>query len=1768
LITWRLIAHTSPSLRVTYSSALLLASFLSFLPSPFTFTYNKETIKKPAPKRGKAAPSKEPSKRAKKAPTDNADDDIKDPSAGPVVGSGRQTAQNISFKQKSTRIIEATIEIKSERDVSDEAAAVEATISSSPGTVRRLGDFALVDASGEPQPIEIMHLSKAPLYLTGVVYPRDGEISKDTGVRVAAADTDNNKKQKNTSTNTMIGPVTKCSLQLTAVDGNSASVCFHTDSATYICLRRPATVFKKLFTHFLETVDITNEVYRALCPACGGSPAASLEEVVAKLARAKTVKSYASPRDGLMLCGKFVLSQLIALDNAGGSRDDNVRYSHCSFAEALFKEVSQYRYISASERAITGISIQTDGDATKRAAESAAAAAAMAAAEAADNKGKGRASVIPPSSFLLADADDQLAHQHQAKVDKEEVSKMYHGGSGRPRAQSGPAYIKVSEAEIADYYPAPLPYDKEEEEADELLLMDEDMMDVDPDFLPRRMLTDFSIYNGDGLMASLELLPMWSGVDPDVELYASGVVVDDDGDFSGGQSLDAVDDGGGAGGSGAGGTSGAAGASAAESAGIRLYLSQIKEWVVDFGADMLFISIRTDIAWYRLSIPNIRYVPWWNVPIKAARLAVRIIQMLASEARASKVSFSDVVKRLTALEETDPVFVSKKADAVEHFLLVHGQIILNQFRNFPSKEIKQCGFVHQLTEQMSRLRHNKLYQLAAKGAKGGVGGGAKMNRNPMKDRAAGGRAKPMNATATKLVLHVWENYFNVAKEEAEAAEKVALEQIKREQEGGEAGAGAGGEGQLAKEVEEDENEEENENDNTENALAEMSPAKKAEPKKNKTSSTTTTTTTTTTITWVGSTLSKSGKDTFYSKVKYGNQEFSLGDAVELDMTEYNSTKEDAGETDTGVGLIQALWETPSGAKKMQIRQLIHGEKTVLGDAAGDYEFFLTTRVFTCNVASSVVGGINISQLERKWDHRLRLQHFQEDCELREENAKIAVTADGKQSSDSSSLRYFWRKQYIPKEGMFRDAPPLSLGSRVSEEDGKPVHGVVPLNDGFIKDGVTYKEGSYLFISPEVFDQLPGVAKEVKLPDYLKNSKFHKGSHSGLRAWGVAQLIKVGGTIEEKEDENVAEKKRKKGACSKNTKGSKKSDEKNPSYAENMDVDEEEESENNKKSTKTRPRKMNKPATAVAAANDDNDEDVVSTLTVRRYYRPEDISEDMAYKAGSYYDIYHSDEQVVISIDNVLAPLQVLPPGYKCDVQTFRCVGTFDKKTGKFGGVPDSVVAPDEAVCEKQQQNGGKKAAVVANGNGKESGAAAAVVPSASDQRSADGGDGISLPTMDIFAGCGGLSEGLHQVGAAHTVWAVEYEKPAAEAFKLNNPDANVFCNNCNVLLYAAMEKAGLLEDCEASEEAVKESDTMSAEEKAKLPSPGEVAFLCGGPPCQGYSGMNRFNKRNWSMVQNSMVMAYLSYADFYRPRYFLLENVRNFVSHKKSFTFRLTLRSLLEMGYQVRFGVLNAGNFGVAQSRKRTFIWAAAPGEKLPNWPKLMHCFRSPQLTINLPGNVQYTAVPIQNGAPLRPITVKDAIADLPPVINGASNDEMQYTSIPVSSFQQQIRNNASVLLHHVCKGMNDLNLERCRCIPKNVQGADWRTLEQIVKDDPTRELFNGQPLVPWCLPNTADKHNGWRGLFGRLDFAGHFPTSTTDPQPMGKVGQVFHPEQDRIVSVRECARAQGFPDTFKFYGSVNNMHRQVGNAVPPPLAAAIGRELRKKLEEKAEEDC
>lgn len=89
---------------------------------------------------------------------------------------------------------------------------------------------------------------------------------------------------------------------------------------------------------------------------------------------------------------------------------------------------------------------------------------------------------------------------------------------------------------------------------------------------------------------------------------------------------------------------------------------------------------------------------------------------------------------------------------------------------------------------------------------------------------------------------------------------------------------------------------------------------------------------------------------------------------------------------------------------------------------------------------------------------------------------------------------------------------------------------------------------------------------------------------------------------------------------------------------------------------------------------------------------------------------------------------------------------------------------------------------------------------------------------------------------------------------------------------------------------------------------------------------------------------------------------------------------------QVKFGILEAGAFGVSQSRKHAFIWAASPEEMLPDWPEPMHVFAGPELNVTLNTNTQFAAVrSTATGAPFRSITVRDTIGDLPAVGNGAS---------------------------------------------------------------------------------------------------------------------------------------------------------------------------------------
>ncbi|VVC92167.1 unnamed protein product [Leptidea sinapis] len=557
------------------------------------------------------------------------------------------------------------------------------------------------------------------------------------------------------------------------------------------------------------------------------------------------------------------------------------------------------------------------------------------------------------------------------------------------------------------------------------------------------------------------------------------------------------------------------------------------------------------------------------------------------------------------------------------------------------------------------------------------------------------------------------------------------------------------------------------------------------------------------------------------------------------------------------------------------------------------------------------------------------------------------------------------------------------------------------------------------------------------------------------------------------------------------------------------------------------------------------------IKVNILYRPENTSSRFP-QHEDLNVVYWSNEIKEVSFCTVVGPCHLvyidnIPQNdtiytwLEKDPTRFYFRMVYDKKTREFKDVPQSLRSIGR--LDKGKDKG--------KGKGKSSKAT---------ETAAKTLDVIVRPlrTLDVFAGCGGLSAGLHQTGVADCKWAIENVEAAAHAYSLNNKNCIVFNEDCNALLKDVM------------------SGATHSSSGLRLPMQGEVELLCGGPPCQGFSGMNRFNSREYSNFKNSLVASYLSYCDYYRPKYFILENVRNFVAFKKGMVLKLTLRALLDMGYQCTFGILQAGNYGVPQTRRRVIILASAPGYMLPLYPEPTHVFsrRACSLTTTIDGKRFVTNIKWDESAPRRTCTIQDAMSDLPQISNGANKMEIDYGSMAETFFQRLVRSrdeNAK-LRDHICKNMAPLIQARMARIP-TTPGSDWRDLPNI-----SVALSDGTKckVLQYRYEDKKNGRSSTGSLRGVCACAAGGPctaadrqentlipcTTVTDPEPMGKQGRVLHPEQTRVVSVRECARSQGFPDTYIFAGSIQEKHRQVGNAVPPPLGAALGREIKKALSE------
>ncbi|KAL2540437.1 DNA (cytosine-5)-methyltransferase 2 [Abeliophyllum distichum] len=215
-------------------------------------------------------------------------------------------------------------------------------------------------------------------------------------------------------------------------------------------------------------------------------------------------------------------------------------------------------------------------------------------------------------------------------------------------SSSSKFYIKINEDEIADDYPLPAYYKTSNQETDEYVIFDSGIDKCHIDDLPRNMLHNWALYNSDSRLISLELLPMKPCADIDVTIFGSGVMTADDGS---GYNFDTDNN-----------HSSSSGSGTSEGDGIPIYLSAIKEWMIEFGSSMVFISIRTDMGWYRLGKPSKQYASWYDPVLKTARLAVNIITLLKEQSRVARLSFADVTKRVSEFERNHPAYISSQSE--------------------------------------------------------------------------------------------------------------------------------------------------------------------------------------------------------------------------------------------------------------------------------------------------------------------------------------------------------------------------------------------------------------------------------------------------------------------------------------------------------------------------------------------------------------------------------------------------------------------------------------------------------------------------------------------------------------------------------------------------------------------------------------------------------------------------------------------------------------------------------------------------------------------------------------------------------------------------------------------------------------------------------------------------------------------------------------------------------------------------------------------------
>lgn len=390
----------------------------------------------------------------------------------------------------------------------------------------------------------------------------------------------------------------------------------------------------------------------------------------------------------------------------------------------------------------------------------------------------------------------------------------------------------------------------------------------------------------------------------------------------------------------------------------------------------------------------------------------------------------------------------------------------------------------------------------------------------------------------------------------------------------------------------------------------------------------------------------------------------------------------------------------------------------------------------------------------------------------------------------------------------------------------------------------------------------------------------------------------------------------------------------------------------------------------------------------------------------------------------------------------------------------------------------------------------------------------------LFSGCGGLDLGFIKAGF-DVVWANDFFKEAVETYK-KNIGSHIVLGDIT-----------------------------------KIPSseiPNDFDILLGGFPCQGFSIAN--TKRSMEDKRNFLYKEMLRVIKDKQPKYFVAENVKGLLSIQKGKVIEMIVNDFQEIGYDVDYRLLKASEYGVPQHRERVFIVGNRLGLKNP-FPKKTHGLSSDLFNKDL-----------------KPyISVKDSVGFLADIRTRNHpfefNGKTIYNHIARTNVHDQFWGRKhKVNQHDICDYLKYW---------RNKSGWSTKKIDQHFGYAHTAGHWFRKDNNSGSIPNPSD----WWELKKILGFDNTYDKQVTELElkpitfeqslrvnnwntssdTITATGPEIHPNKERRMSVRECALIQTFPIDFEFVGSLGNMYKQIGNAVPVLLAQKVAEEIKKELQ-------